>query len=270
MTAVEHDERQNARADQPGESRGASVIVNVIDVLRCFSVERPVLGVTDIAAEVGLHKSSVSRILATLEQERIVERNEQTRKYKLGLALIAIAGPLLANLDVRQVSYPLLEELRDASGESAILSIWDGSESVSVEQLPSTRLVKHTSVLGSRYRTGLSASVQMFLAHQPAETVRSLLDGGRIELPQVMAVEDYLPRLEAVRRRGYSINYGETSRDEVSVAAPVFDHRGDVVAAAMIAAPYYRVSATDLDELCTQTVRTAKQISARLGYQEQA
>ena len=100
--------------------------------------------------------------------------------------------------------------------------------------------------------------------------MRSLLDGGRIELPQVMAVEDYLPRLEAVRRRGYSINYGETSRDEVSVAAPVFDHRGDVVAAAMIAAPYYRVSATDLDELCTQTVRTAKQISARLGYQEQA
>lgn len=139
-----------------------------------------------------------------------------------------------------------------------------------MEQLASTRLVKHTSVLGSRYRTGLSASVQMFLAHQPADTVRALIDAGKIELPQVMAAEDYLPRLEAVRRRGYSINYGETSRDEVSVAAPVFDHRGDVVAAAMVAAPYYRVSAADLDELCSQTVRTARQISARLGYQPQS
>lgn len=269
MTAIEHDEHPNTRTEASGESRGASVIVNVIDVLRCFSVERPILGVTDIAAEVGLHKSSVSRILATLEQERIVERDGRTRKYKLGLALIAIAGPLLANLDVRQVSYPLLQELRDASGESAILSIWDGSESVSVEQLASTRLVKHTSVLGSRYHTGLSASVQMFLAHQPTDTVRTLIGAGKIELPQVMDAEDYLPRLEAVRRRGYSINYGETSRDEVSVAAPVLDHRGDVVATAMIAAPYYRISAADLDKLCTQTVRTAKQISARLGYQEQ-
>ena len=138
-----------------------------------------------------------------------------------------------------------------------------------MEQLPSTRLVKHTSVLGSRYRTGLSASVQMFLAYQPADTVRALIDAGKIQLPQVMAAEDYLPRLEAVRRRGYSINYGETSRDEVSVAAPVFDHRGDVVAAAMIAAPYYRVSSEELDQLCTQTVRTAKQISARMGYQPQ-
>ncbi|MER8025946.1 IclR family transcriptional regulator [Glutamicibacter protophormiae] len=269
MPAVKHDEQPSVRPETPGESRGASVIVNVIDVLRCFSVERPALGVTDIAAEVGLHKSSVSRILATLEQERIVERDDQTRKYRLGLALIAIAGPLLANLDVRQVAYPLLQELRDSTEESAILSIWDGSESVSVEQLPSARLVKHTSVLGSRYRTGLSASVQMFLAHQPTDTVRALIDAGKIQLPQVMAAEDYLPRLEAVRRRGYSINYGETSRDEVSVAAPVFDHRGDVVAAAMIAAPYYRVSSEELDQLCTQTVRTAKQISARMGYQPQ-
>ncbi len=268
MTTIENESSAKARTESAGEGRGASVIVNVIDVLRCFTVDRSLLGVTEIAAEVGLHKSSVSRILATLEQERIVERDEQSRKYKLGLGLIAITGPLLANLDVRQVAYPLLKDLRDSTDESAALTIWDGGESVTVEQIPSTRLVKHTSVMGSRYRTALSATVQVFLSAQPHELVRGLLDSGKIELPQVMAPEDYLTRLEVAQRRGYAFNYGETSRDEVGVAAPVYDHRGEVIASVMVAAPYYRISSEDLERLCTEVVRTARRISARLGYQD--
>ncbi|HRO95257.1 helix-turn-helix domain-containing protein, partial [Citricoccus sp.] len=85
-------------------ARGASVIVNVLQVIRCFTSDEPLQGVTEIAAQVGLHKSSVSRILATLEQEHVVERDEASRKYRLGLGLIAVAGPLLANLDVRRVA----------------------------------------------------------------------------------------------------------------------------------------------------------------------
>lgn len=108
MTAFQNDGDDIPRMGQErtADSRGASVIVNVIDVLRCFTVERQLVGVTEIAAEVGLHKSSVSRILATLVQERMVERDEPTRKFRLGLGLIAIAGPLLANLNVRQAAYP--------------------------------------------------------------------------------------------------------------------------------------------------------------------
>lgn len=249
------------------EPRGASVIVNVIDVLRCFTVEHPVLGVTDIAAQVGLHKSSISRILATLEQERIVARDEATRKYSLGLGLIAVAGPLLANLDVRRVSFPFLEELALDTGETAVLTIWDGIESVSVEQIPSSHQVKHTSAMGSRYNTALSASVQVFLAHEDAERAAALLESGTVVLPEntTGARAAYLERLEQVRQRGYAANHGETSPDEVGVAAPIFDHRGAVVASAMIAAPYYRVSQEQLVELGAACVRAARQVSTRLG-----
>ncbi len=249
------------------EPRGASVIVNVIDVLRCFTVEHPVLGVTEIAAQVGLHKSSVSRILVTLEQERIVARDEATRKYSLGLGLIAVAGPLLANLDVRRVSFPFLNELARDTGETAVLTIWDGLESVSVEQIPSIHQVKHTSAMGSRYNTALSASVQVFLAHEDAGRAAALLESGTVVLPESTAGAraDYLARLEAVRRRGYAANHGETSPDEVGVAAPVFDHRGTVVASAMIAAPYYRVSEEQLHQLGAACMRAARQISLRLG-----
>ena len=251
------------------ESRGASVIVNVIDVLRCFTVEHPVLGVTEIAATVGLHKSSISRILATLEQERIVARDENTRKYSLGLGLIAVAGPLLANLDVRRISFPILEELAQATGETAVLTIWDGAESVSVEQIPSVHQVKHTSVMGSRYNTALSASVQVFLAHEGAQATRNLLESGGIVLPEnsADARDTYMVRLAEVRATGYAANHGETSSDEVGVAAPIYDHRGAVVACAMIAAPFYRVSKDQLHDLAMACSRAAQQISMRMGAQ---
>lgn len=258
-----------AMGSQPAESRSTSVIVNVLDVLRCFTTDKPLAGVTEIASEVGLHKSSVSRILATLEQEHIVEKDEPTRKYRLGLGLIAVAGPLLANLDVRRVAYPLLNELAETTGETAVLNIWDGAESVSVEQIPSVRPVKHTSAMGSRYDTGLSASVQIFLAHQPPSTVHELIDAGQICLPDDVDATAYATRLSEVATSGIAVNYGETSPDAVGVAAPVFDHRGHVVACAMIAAPFYRVDHTTLKTLSGECIDASRQISLRLGYQSE-
>lgn len=248
-----------------GGARGASVIVNVLQVIRCFTVEEPVLGVTEIAARVGLHKSSVSRILATLEQEQVVERDEASRKYRLGLGLIAVAGPLLANLDVRRVAMEDLRDLAEATGETAALNIWDGTAAVTVEQIPSHRQVKHTSVLGSRYATGYSASVQVYLAHEDPDSVRRLLRDGQIRFTVQPDPEDYLQRLAEVHRLEYAVNYCETSEDEVGIAAPVRDHRGQVVATVLVAAPFYRVPRETVESLSAACRDAARRISVRLG-----
>ena len=151
-----------------------SVVHNVIDVLRCFSSGKPLVGVTEIAHQVGLHKSSVSRLLSTLETEGWVEQDSATRKYQLGLGLIAIAGPLLANLNVRKVAYPYLQELAQSSQETTVLAVWEESSAVTVEQIAADRTIKHTSPLGARYASTGSASVQIFLADMDPEAVRSL------------------------------------------------------------------------------------------------
>ncbi|MGO2533209.1 MULTISPECIES: IclR family transcriptional regulator [Micrococcaceae] len=257
------------RETMAGEPRSSSVIVNVIDVLRCFTVDDPLLGVTEIATSVGLHKSSISRILATLEQERIVERDELSRKFRLGMGLIAVAGPLLANLDVRRIAYPVLQELAEATGETAALNIWDGAESVSVEQISSRKQVKHTSPIGTRYGTPLSASVQVFLAHQDEAVVRELLSraGAEHDPAGPQDVERYLRRLEKVREQGYACNYGETSHEEVGVAAPIMGHRGEVAAALMVAAPLYRIDEATLIQLAETCCRAAARISRRMGGQ---
>ncbi|GAB2741128.1 IclR family transcriptional regulator [Sinomonas soli] len=252
---------------EAGEGRAASPISNAVAVLRCFSVDEPLLGVTEIAAQVGLHKSSVSRILSTLESEGLVERDEPTRRFRLGLGIIAVAGPLLADLDVRRVAYPVLRELGEKTGETSALLLWNGHEAISVEQIPSRHQVKHTTTLGTRYATALSASVQVFLATETPERVHELLDTGAVQLPQAdsSALDAYAARLADAAAKGYAVNYGETSPDEVGVASPVYDHRGDVVAAVLISAPRFRVSPERLAEICEACARAAVDVTRRLG-----
>ncbi|MCA4133863.1 IclR family transcriptional regulator [Arthrobacter sp. M4] len=250
-----------------GDTKGASVIVNAIAVLRSFSSEEPLLGVTEIAGRIGMHKSSVSRILATLEQENLVERDPETRRYRLGLGLIAVAGPLLAELDERRVAYPVLRELSERTGETSALMVWNNNESMCVEQIPSRHQVKHTAPLGARYREALSSSVQVFLAAEDPDRVRALLRSGAISMPGLddAGLDAYLQRLGEVAQRGWAVNYGETSLDEVGVASPVYDHRGNVVAAVLIPAPRFRVSPETLQSLAEACVAAARNVTQRLG-----
>ena len=250
-----------------GEVRSASVILNVIEVLRCFTADRPLQGVTEIAAKVGLHKSSVSRILATLEQAEIVERDQGSRKFRLGLGLMAVAGPLLANLDVRRIALPVLQQLSTSTGETAALVVWSGYEAVTVEQVPSAHQIKHITPLGTRYRTVKSASVQVFLAEMTRDQAGALLRGGAPALlaDSPIGIDALLARLATCAERGYAVNFGETSPEEVGIAALVRDHRGEAVAAVVLAAPFYRVAESAVPELGAACVKAATQISARLG-----
>ena len=209
----------------------------------------------------------MSRILATFEQEHLVERDPDTRRFRLGLGLIAVAGPLLAELEERRVAYPVLRELTERTGETSALMVWNGGESMCVEQIASRQQVKHTTPLGARYNDALSASVQIFLAGEQAERVNALLRSGAITLPGLddHSVGEYLQRLEEVTKRGWAINYGETSIEEVGIAAPVYDHRGDIVAAVLIPAPKFRVSPDTLQSLGEACASAARQVTQRLG-----
>ncbi|NVN00798.1 IclR family transcriptional regulator [Arthrobacter sp. SDTb3-6] len=249
------------------DTRGTSVIVNAIAVMRCFSAQEPLLGVTEIAQRVGMHKSTVSRILATLEQEELVERDPDSRRFKLGLGIIAVAGPLLAELEERRVAYPLLCRLTEQTGETSALMVWNGRESLCVEQIASPQQVKHTTPLGARYHDAMSASVQVFLSLEPEDRVRSLLRDGTLAYAGLddAGLEAYLLRLADVGRRGYATNYGESALDEVGVAAPVYDHRGNPVAAVLIPAPKFRVSHERLLTLGEACAATARLVTSRLG-----
>lgn len=250
--------------DSGGSSRGStSVLLNGLHVLEAFSAGQPVLGVTEIARAVGLHKSSVSRILATLEQAGYVERDDDSGRFRLGLGLLALTGPLLADLDVRRAAHSGLARLTQSTGETSALMLWNAPESVVVEQVPSPKQVKHTSSIGTRYTTTDSASVQVFLAELPRAEVEQLLEH---RWPDAPARDAYFDLLDRVRSQGHAVNDGRTSTEEVGIAAPVRDHRGTVVAAVLLSAPRFRITPDMLPLLARDVVSAAGEISARLGH----
>lgn len=267
MSVDDADDLAQQNGDQHEDSRpSASVLLNGLRVLESFSLSEPVLGVTEIARKVDLHKSSVSRILATLEKAGYVERDAGTGRFRLGLGLIALTGPLLANLDVRRVAQPELVELTRRTGETTALMVWNGHESVVVEQVQSPKEVKHTASVGTRYDTYQSASVQVFLAEMPSADVQRLFERRFLVGPDTPeAAQVYLDELGDARDRGYSVNDGRTSLEEVGIAAPVHDHRGVLVGAILLSAPRFRVPPAMLDQLGNAVADAARQVTLRLG-----
>src|SRR5699024_11457329 len=157
------------------ESGTLSVLQKGMRVLHAFSVAEPQLSLTEIARRVEMHKSTVSRILGQLEDMELVARLPDSGHFQLGLGLIGLAGPLLANLDVRRVAYPALERLTEQTRETSALTVWSENASVSVEEIAGPQQVKHTSPIGTRYTTIDSASVRVFLAAQWESSAREFL-----------------------------------------------------------------------------------------------
>lgn len=262
----------------PAEARGANAqggpgrsplmsLLNGVKVLESFTTAEPSLGVNQIARRVDLHNSTVSRILGTLEHVDLVERDGQTGRFRLGLGVIGLAGPLLANLDVRRVAYSHLEDLVERTGETGALMVWSGHASIVVEQVPSPKLVKHTTPFGTRFSKLASASVRVFLSELPEPEVHQLLRQGIVTVSHYdeFAADRILRHLETVRHDGHAVNDGETDPEELSVSAPVRNHRADVTAAVLLSAPRSRVTPFMLNDFVARVHETALQVSARLG-----
>jgi DNA-binding IclR family transcriptional regulator len=241
-------------------------------VLGAFTVAEPVLGVSEIARRIGSSKSTVYRALVTLEDAGLVQQDAANGRYRLAAGVVALAGALLANLDVRDVARPYLQRLAERSRESVNMSVWNRVEAVNIEQVPGPALIKHMAPLGRRNPAHASATGKVLLAHAPPEDLEAVLALGLPRLTDRTITEPVrlLAELEEVRRRGYAVNNHELEPEMVAVAAPVRDYQGPVIAAVSISAPSYRIGPDQLASLAQMAVETASEISRRLGYAGQA
>ncbi len=180
-------------------------IERAIAILRCFTEARPEWRVTELAHHLQLHKSTISRILATLEQEGLVAQHPETGKFHLGVGLISLAGVALGHLDARTVSQPHLNALVEISQETVNVTILDGNECVNIERVASPKPIRYVGWLGRRTPTYCTAAGQVLLAGLPEEKRAALLSrpfvlpislGPRIMRADTAAVADLLARLK--------------------------------------------------------------------------
>lgn len=257
---------QVAKGQAEAPQGAAASLLNGLRVLEAFRVDDPALGVTEVAQRVGLHKSTVSRILTGLAEAGYVQRDPGTGRYRLGLGVISLAGPLLAELDVRRLAREGLEQLTAQLRETSALSVWNGAEAIVVEQIPSPQYVKHTAYIGTRYDRWESSSVRLFLAHLAAGTVAELLDSGRISRDEApLRGEDVQVHLRRIRAEGYALNDGRTDPQELGISVPVHDFDGAVVGCVTLSAPRARIATEDIPHLVTAVKDAAGRITERFG-----
>lgn len=252
------------------ESRNSATqgVRKAVRLLGCFSAgATPSLGVTDLSVMTGWPKSTVSRLLAALEEGGLLRQDSATGRFSPGIALVALAGSALAADSLYLASHPHVSELAASSGETANLSILDTGELLTIDEVPGTQPIKLSGWMGARQPLHASSSGKVLLAGLSGDKRDSILAAGLVALTDrtETSADRLREELDRVRVLGYAINAEETAPGLTSVAAPVCDHAGVVVAALSAAGPSFRLTGGHLDECTRLTKAAAARASRELG-----
>jgi IclR family acetate operon transcriptional repressor len=224
-------------------------------------------GVTELARRLGLHKSTASRLLATLQKRGLVEQDEETGKYRLGLVVIRLAERAEKTLDLRGIAMPELERLARLTHETTGLGVLDGESLLTVAQADGPNLIAVGDWTGRATPLHCVASGKVLLAALAEREVLRIVRRGLISFTErtIVELEPLLEELARIRRRGYATALGEYEIGLNAVAAPVHDARGAVIAAVDIWGPAFRLTPRRIPELAAQARDAAAAISVRLG-----
>jgi len=257
---------EEASPDRPGGLIGA--VDNVLRLLRLFQ-DHEMIRVNQVARDMGLSRSTVHRMLATLGHHQFVEQDEYSRAYKPGPALVDIGLSVVAKIDIRAVAHTALVELRELTGETVNLGIMRGATGVLyLDSLESDKVVRTGSRTGWVLPAHSTAGGKALLAEQADEDVAALYPSGVLEAPTPRAlrtVEELLDQLAEVRRLGYAVNHGESEADVAAVAAAVRDNRGHVRCVLVTTAPLSRADDAWTKTAAAATLRIARELGDRLG-----
>lgn len=223
------------------------------------------VGVTEIARRLGMHKSTASRLLATLELRDLVEQNEETGKYRLGLAMILLGSHAEKMLDLRTFALPELERLARSIRATTALGTMgqDGVVTVAWSAGPGMAHLKTVRSLPLH----ATAPGKVLLAGQPERVVVQLAKAGFTPYTPhtIVRLDALLAELARVRNRGFATAFGENEAGVNAVAVPVFDHRSAVVAALEARASGLRIQPNSVPEIVESMRGVSDWISSRIG-----
>jgi len=248
-------------------SKPIRAVERALDVLLCFSKESPELTLTEISERVQLHKSTVHRVLATLEKARFLEHDSATARYRLGLRLLELASLVLEHVDLRRQAWPYLVRLAQEHRETVDLGILDGTDIVYLDVIDSPQRVKLAVAPGQRLPACCTASGKAILAFLPEEQVRQLLAQGlpRYTNHTIISSDGLLADLRAARERGFAISQEEYEEDIHAVAAPILSIRQEPLAVVALAGPAFRLSTERMMELGPRVRQCADDIAHEVG-----
>ena len=264
--------RNTSRAPAPvARERGVlRSVSNALAVLEAFSVEKPELGVTELSQALGLGKSTVHRLLASLAARGYVRQNPRTERYCLGFKAFEVGSLAAGRGAIREVAGPVLERLMLASKETVHLGVLDEWDVVYIDKIESHQPLQMYSRVGRRAPLHCTALGKALLAFQPAEFVdRFLRRKLKAYTPATLTDPGALRReLLRIRGAGHALDNEEFAVGLKCIAAPLYDHTRRVVASLGIAGPAVRFADDRVPRLAALVREAAVAASAALGFAE--
>lgn len=254
--------------ERVGIGQTIATVERAADVLVLFvQAQVPTLGVTQIANSLSLSKAAVHRILASLRSRDLIEFDSQTRRYRLGSMALSLGLSYLSRVDVRYLAQEELADLSEVTSETATLSVRNGNHRYYIDQVRPHREIAMSVQLGVPYPLHAGSSSKAFLAFLPEMEAEQYLAGSLDKVTkQTMTSAASIRRdLVKIRTLGYATSIGERQSGAASVAAPVFDHDGKVVAVLSVCGPAERFEGEVTDVVPALLAATAR-VSTRMGY----
>lgn len=233
------------------------------------------LGVSEIAVLLDVHKSTASRLLATLEAHGLAEQLPDRGRYQLGVGVLRLAGATRSRMDVVQESRPVTGALAARVGETVNVVILSGRETLYLDQVSGTSALQIHNWVGKRNPVHATANGRVLLAHVSdgeRDTIlgaASTADGAlpRLTASTLVSREAVLADLDQIRQQGYAVARDELEVGLTAVAAPVRDSAGDVIASLSVSGPTFRIE-DRLPLLVAEVVAAADDVSRRLGHRQ--
>lgn len=241
---------------------------NALRIMEAMSESEYELGIAELSRNLGLGRSTVHRLITTLESRGFVTQNPVTAKYKLGIKIVTIGGTILQKIDIIKEARPYLEKLSRATGESSHLALLSGDEIIFVDKVLGSNPAKMASVIGLRRPAYATATGKMLLAHLPEEQLKKWLNRVSIDrfTPFTLSNTDELSeQLEKIKGLGYSEDLQEMEEGLICFGAPIRNVSGEVFAAVSVSGAASRMISIK-QELIVQVTKTADLISEACGW----
>jgi IclR family KDG regulon transcriptional repressor len=248
-------------------SQSVRAVERALDILLCFTRDEPTRSLTQIAETVRMSKTTVHRLLATLENKRFITRDQVTGFYRLGLRFIEMASLVLQDVELHRWAQPYLHKLSTQFGETVDLSILDGSDVIYLDVIESPQRLKLAAAVGQRLPAFCTASGKALLAFLPEDQIRKILGENLTRYTDCtpVSIADILSELRVTAERGYAVSEQEYERDINAVAAPIFDADHHPIASIAIVGPSFRLTKDRLPELGESLRRMTQLISNEVG-----
>ncbi len=241
----------------------------VMRVLDCFTFETPELRLTDLSERLGMSKTQVLRIVSTLESGGYLERDGETKRYRLGVRLFHLGMIVHHRMDLRDISLPHLRRLTDVTEETAALFVPDPLGPICTAVVQSRKAMRVFAQLGSRMPWNAGTSPKVILAYLPKaerERILALTDFKRYTDFTVTDPEHLRAILSEIRRVGYHVGDRDLDEDAMGISAPIFDDDGQIAGAVGVAAPAVRLTEAELERSINLVREVTAAISRELGY----